>query len=134
MTKCLNPECGRVVPLKKEKRKAKYCSAKCARVHYQERAGFGRLGLSPGTAGAVGEMVVCVDLLRQGFEVFRAVSPSCSCDLIALRDKHSWRVEVKQAQRNEITGKVAVNLPNRERCDVLASVIGNEVVYDPELV
>ena len=125
--------CGKPITEAKQRRNAKYCSAGCAQEHYQERAGFGRSGLSTGTAGAVGELVVSVDLMRRGFEVFRAVSPACSCDLLASKNGKLWRVEVRTAYRNELTGRVTVNLPDRSRCDVLASVLGNEVVYDPEL-
>lgn len=47
-----------------------------------------------GTTGAIAELIVCADLLKRGFEVFRSVSPSCSCDLAIMKDKKLVRVEV----------------------------------------
>lgn len=41
--------------------------------------------LTAGTQGAVSEMMAAVDLLRRGYEVFRALSPNAGCDLIALK-------------------------------------------------
>lgn len=52
-------------------------------------------GLSIGTTGAIGELRVSVDLLIKGYEVFRAVSHSCSCDLIAIKQSRALRIEVR---------------------------------------
>ena len=38
---------------------------------------------------------MAADLLRRGWEVFRAVSPACSCDLIIHRAGVLLRVEVR---------------------------------------
>lgn len=51
--------------------------------------------LSPATRGAVAELVACINLVNDGYEVFRAVSPSCSCDLIAQKSGQMFRVEVR---------------------------------------
>lgn len=48
-----------------------------------------------GRKGAQGELIAAVDLTDRGFEVFRAIDPVASTDLIAHRDGKSWRVQVK---------------------------------------
>jgi hypothetical protein len=83
--------------------------------------------------GAISELLVCADLLKKGYEVFRAVSQHCSCDLAILKDKALVRVEVRTAFMN---GKGELNYakPKPEKSDVLALVLkdGN-IFYRPEL-
>src|SRR5690242_10258699 len=66
----------------------KYCSSACGAAARKPpiTPQAPQVQLSSGTAGTVGELFVTVDLLKRGYHVFRAVSPSCPCDLIALRD------------------------------------------------
>lgn len=52
-----------------------------------------------GATGARSELLVCADLIRLGYEVFRAVSPQCSCDLMILRKGIPERVEVRTGRR-----------------------------------
>lgn len=40
-------------------------------------------------------MVVCADLLRNGFEVYKAVNPNAACDLLVMRGDTVERIEVK---------------------------------------
>lgn len=47
------------------------------------------------------ELVVAVDLMDKGFAVFRSLSPSCLCDLIAFKDEKSLRVEVRTGYLSE---------------------------------
>ena len=65
-------------------------------------------GITCATIGAISELMVSADLLKKGYEVFRAVSPSCSCDLAILRDT---------------------------KADIIAIVIHKEssIVYEPKL-
>lgn len=49
--------------------------------------------------GTIGEMLVIADLMRRGYEVFRATSPGCSCDLILLKGGLLIRTEVTKGQR-----------------------------------
>lgn len=75
--------------------------------------------------------MVAADLLAKGYEVFRAVSPSCSCDLAILRDGKLTRVEVRTGYRNGHTG--AMVYARKHRAEIVAVAIGNEIVYEPEL-
>ena len=62
--------------------------------------------LSFGQIGALGELAVCADLLSRGYEVFRAVSPSCSVDVIAQKNGKISRVEVKTGYINKNTDRI----------------------------
>ena len=48
-----------------------------------------------GKAGAVSELLVCADLLNRGYEVFRSVSQSCSCDIVAYKDSKYIAIEIR---------------------------------------
>ncbi len=83
------------------------------------------------------ELLVAADLLSNGFEVLRALSPGCSCDLAILKGDRLIRVQVTTGYRNKITGKQ--RLPKRFRdaaqYDLLAIVIHGEkaIAYKPAL-
>jgi Holliday junction resolvase len=77
---------------------------------------------------------VCADLLHRGFEVFRAVSPSCSADIIAQKNDQLYRIEIKTARISH-KGKITYAKPvNTTKYDVLALVFPdnkNEIMYIP---
>jgi hypothetical protein len=86
--------------------------------------------LSSGTTGAIGELKVSVDLMERGFELFRALSPASSCDLIASRGERFFRVEV----RTGIEGTEGRVLCQRKgRYDILAVVLPDRLHYEPAL-
>lgn len=109
-----------------------FCSKRCRSKSYKERSGLSTSGRSTGVTGAIGELRVCGDLLSKGFEVFRAVSQACSCDLAILKAGKLRRVEVRTAQINKVTGHILKNLPKPDRYDVLAFVLPDTIIYDPE--
>lgn len=53
--------------------------------------------MRPELHGCVAEMIVCLDLISQGWEIFKPVSPTASCDMIGLRDGQTARIEVKKS-------------------------------------
>jgi hypothetical protein len=92
------------------------------------------MDLSSGTVGAVGELLVATDLLLRGFEVFRALSPACSCDLAVLSSGQLLRVEVTTGHMAP-NGKV-FSRSKEPRFDLLAVVVHSspvQIVYTPEL-
>lgn len=123
--------CGRPVVSNKIRRiNTQTCSPRCATAARRTTAGQPNPfpACNKGTKGAAGELIVCVDLLSKGWEVFRAVSPQCSCDLVAHRAGELVRVEVRTGYRNA-RGRVVAS----RKCDadVLAVVLeGFEVVYE----
>ncbi len=77
----------------------KFCSFDCRNKNEKNKriktnADFGYAKMATGTIGAISELLVCADLLKKGFEVFRSVSSHCSCDLAIVLDKQLYRVEV----------------------------------------
>ncbi len=85
--------------------------------------------MTRGTNGAASELIASVDLLKRGYAVFRAVSPHCPCDLVAMRDGVCLRVEVRTGTLNLSTSNVAIPVRDADRFDLLAVVVGDQVGY-----
>lgn len=110
-------------------------------------------GLSTGKVGAISELIVCADLLKKGWEVFRTVSQSCSCDLIVIKNKKILRIEVRTGRyrspyntgtyfkeyKNILPKQSMFHYPVKQKdmdnCDIFAIVtlIDGKVHYEPEL-
>lgn len=115
----------------------KYCSPSCGNSYWNEHNGVKSRypGLPTATVGAIGEMQVCADLLAKGYEVFRAVSASCSCDIAILKNDKMLRVEARTGYRSK-NGKVfyAKKVVDAGRSDHFAIIVSpTEIVYIPEL-
>ena len=125
--------CGSPIPETRNKG-AHYCSLKCRqkleRDLYRKNNPFN--GIPKGSVGTISELVVCSDLLRRGYEVFRSVSPHCSCDIAILKNKELIRVEVKTGS---IKKNGSVQTPpgvKSELHDILAIVLRNGTIeYRP---
>ena len=79
-------------------------SIKCRGCKLKEKTEFSRYkraGISTSTVGAIQELLVSVDLMEKGYHVFRALSPSCPCDLFALKDGKAFDIEVRTAYRKQ---------------------------------
>ncbi len=55
--------------------------------------------IAPGSVGAAHELMVCADLLKRGWSVFRNVSPHGDADLVIFCGETMHRVEVTTAVR-----------------------------------
>lgn len=89
--------------------------------------------LPTGAVGAASEMIVCVDLINKGWEVFRAVSPASPCDLLIMRDGELLRVEVKTGSFSKGTNVPFYPRPKHsDAYDLLAIALGQEVRYFPK--
>jgi len=71
---------------------------------------------------------VSVDLMKQGYAVFRSLSPSCECDLIRMRDGKMERVEVTAGTLMK-EGRLTWAKHDRSRYDVLAVYLKDGNVY-----
>lgn len=91
-------------------------------------------GLPTATTGAISELRVATDLLTKGYEVFRALSSSCSCDLAVLKGTKLVRVEVRTSY--DQNGKIAKHKNPRDagRQDVYAWVLPDRIIYEPEII
>lgn len=82
-------------------------------------------------------MLVAIDLLKRGFEVYRAAFQGMPCDMLARRTEwdHNqvWRFEVTTGNRTA-AGTVVHPERNTAVFDVLAVVLGDGgIVYKPEI-
>lgn len=114
-----------------------YCTPRCSGLMFRQRRGDVTYPELPsGTLGALRELLVCADLMKRGYHVYRAQSPACPCDLIAIKGDLMLRVEVKTAYRRA-DGSLAMPLiqPRQQgQFDVLALVGTDEVIqYVPEV-
>jgi hypothetical protein len=123
--------CG--VSFKTRRVNQKFHSVPCQTAHYNKSLGCQSAypGINTGTVGAISELRVSVDLLAKGYEVFRALSPACSCDLAILKDGKLLRIEVRTAYRSKNGGIVSNH--SRFNADHFALVLPDEIVYEPQL-
>ena len=117
---------------------ALFCSAKCRRENEKRKwrkANPHRSLCSPASAGAASELAVCSDLLAKGYHVFRAVSPSCCCDIAIVVGAKMLRVEVKTACRSAIKPENLTFPKPKNEFDLLALVVlgDRHIEYRPPL-
>lgn len=115
--------CNSYIPWARTRKGLSTCSNKCD----------GENIVSPATVGAIAEFLVSVDLMKRGYDVYKALSPAASCDLVIVsRDfKKVYRVEVKSGQLKN--GRIYPNQKSN-RFDILAVVIQDKVIYQPEVL
>ena len=85
--------------------------------------------LPSGVVGASSELRAASDLILRGYEVFRSVSPACSCDLVILKNGLLQRIEVRSGWRNNVTGALSM-CRKSIRADVLAIVLPQRIEYE----
>ena len=119
------------------RRHAKFCGFECKQARDKEkyRVRNERTGFDPTTVGTLSELRVAVDLMMKGYYPFRALSPGSPCDLAILAGNRAYRVEVATSYKTW-TGKINVpsqKLKHPEKYDILAMVVGQDIVYRPAL-
>lgn len=88
--------------------------------------------LDTGQLGTVAELRVSADLIKLGYHVFRALSPSCPCDLVIVRGVEVLRVEVRTGRYSD--GRLLWARCSRVGChDVMAVFCDGEITYEPDL-
>lgn len=86
----------------------KFCSVKCRTIFYGTRNKFPEL--STGGMGAISELIVCADLLKNGYAVFRSVSPSAFADVIAVKNGVTRYLEIRTGATYGTTGKLSYSM------------------------
>jgi hypothetical protein len=90
-------------------KKKKYCSKKCRIEKYNSILACSRFkekGISSGTVGAIGEILVSGELMMKGYEIYRALSPSSGCDILAIKNDKILKIEVRTGYKT-IGNKIA---------------------------
>jgi len=114
----------------------KYCSSVCKKeLNARQVTRAMHDGLTTASIGAMHELIACADLLRRGWSVFRAVSPSCKCDLVIMKGTWLLRVEVTSGHIYKPSGRLSyVKKPDDYQFEVLAVVLPEGTVqYTPGL-
>ena len=119
--------------------KTRYCSYECredfTRAKFKELNPDTMKGETSATTGAISELRVAVDLLANGYNVFRALSPNCPCDLAILKNNKLLRLEVRTTFMS-ITGKPYKTKGKKDdpnNIDIYAWVLPDRIIYEPEL-
>lgn len=91
--------------------------------------------VASGTVGAISELLVCADLMKRGYAVFRALSPSCFCDAVAIKGEKIIRVEIRTGYKNTLTGnfqfptKLSIDKNNQADCYGVYERNSGSIVY-----
>lgn len=95
----------------------KFCSSECRTEKYSRDSFSGdKLLLSSGTVGAISELIISADLMRKGYSIFRALSPSCFCDVIAIKNDRILKIEIRTGYVSKHNGKY--NFPKKKRGNI----------------
>ncbi len=113
----------------------RYCSYECYKAYYKNLSNSPYKGKTSATTGAISELRVSIDLLTKGYDVFRALSPSCPCDLAVLKNSSVLRIEVRTVSSSPkgTIYKVKSKRDDKNNIDVYAWVTPNNIIYEPPL-
>ena len=81
----------------------KICSRSCRYDFYGRRKTY---SIASASVGSVSEMQVCCEMLKQGYSVFRTVSQSSFCDVVAIKRGACLLIEVRTGYR-DLSGRVS---------------------------
>lgn len=99
-----------------------YCSKECLPSRTRVEPHGINDNVANGTVGAISELLVCADLMKKGWEVFRALSPHSNSDVLALRDGLLLKLEIRTGMYyNKDNGEKLFNYSKK-------NIIGKSVV------
>lgn len=80
----------------------RWCSRACKNLatRARHRGDLPSISLPTGTVGSMSELRIAADLLARGYYVFRSLSPNSPCDIIAMGNGNTIRIEVTTAVIN----------------------------------
>mgnify|MGYP002080533580 CR=1 FL=1 len=125
--------CGSEITEKRTRRGAKFCSSDCYIDSSKQKYRSGFTGndrsFSSSSTGAAHELLVCANLLKLGFHVFRSQSPACPCDLVVMCEDGIYLVEVTTGYRGK-NAKLFHPTKDRNKFDWLAIVLHDgKIIY-----
>lgn len=131
--------CGLELSEYRQRKRAKFCCDECRARYVREQyhlanPGIGAFATIPSaTVGTIAEFRVAVDLLIKGYHVFRAMSPSCPCDIAILKEDKLLRLEVKTGYRTGRGTFYKTSTFDPDKHDVLAIVLHDKIIYEPAI-
>ena len=129
------PICNKPLP----RHKKKFCSTECYKIGNAHHVSLNPYkGNTSATTGAISELRTSIDLMSKGFHIFRALSPNCPCDLIALTDSQIFKIEVR-TQRKHTSGKRYISHGVNDNqykkfIDNFAYVYPDIIIYEPPII
>lgn len=89
--------------------------------------------------GAHNELIACAWLLKNGYEVFRNVSPHGLIDILAIKEGSLTKIDVKSSYVEENTGKIRMQYASNEQAEIGVRVLGviagtDEVMWADEVI
>jgi hypothetical protein len=91
------PQCNNSFLEPRQTKNKIYCSPQCTRESNPKNT----LTVHRKDVGAYSELIVCSDLLKRGYEVYRSISQHCSGDLMIEKDGIIKKVEVRTCKHNK---------------------------------
>lgn len=90
-----------------------FCSRLCKQKKYNIDIGHIKTKtMTAPTLGAKSELLVSAWLLNRGFDVYRSVSPSSACDIVAIKKEKVYKIDVKTCYKSNKTGNIAYSTNN----------------------
>jgi hypothetical protein len=131
--RCANPECRKEFSTNRNLQK--FCNEDCGYHYRRQRYSQSEYeNVDRTTIGAIQEYRVACDLMGRGYEVFKACSPSASCDLIAMKDSKLIRIQVRAS---DLKSDGSLTMPTAPkdvgRQDHYAFCFRDQILYDPAL-
>jgi hypothetical protein len=124
----------------------KYCSPECSQKASISRNTANRkiynlgarLGLTGGKIGKINEVLVAIDLVKKGWNVYTAFEDTHPFDILAIKNGAQKRIEVKSATILPSGARVVCDpkkkLEDRSKYDTLASVDNlQNIIYEPAI-
>ena len=71
--------------------------------------------LSTSSRGSIGELKVCIDLMKKGWTVFQPIVDDISCDLIAIKDNIIKTIQVKSHSTSHNKSKTSITIDLRSK-------------------
>lgn len=108
-----------------------YCSNDCNKKYTPKLSGGITEKLCTGTIGVIGELVISIDLLKKGYNVYRALSPSSNGDLIAEKNNIFCKIEVRTGRQRLLDNAYFFGKRKKDNAEIYAVVIHghNKIFY-----
>ena len=74
----------------------KVCSKECSNKYWGRTS---TIGIATSSVGAISEMMICSEMLKRGYSVFRTISNASFCDVVAIKASEILLIEVRTGYR-----------------------------------